>query len=893
MKIKTSLPLAFITLHFMVQASDSLFVERYFNTSSYDSVIYYFDRLEHKASVLSDIEAVKRYEKACYYTGKTYPALKFLEKVETYTPSFSTEDQYWYYSKAGLYAWETEFLEQALYYYQKAQPIGKKLYGIRSQEFAKLLQDFGTVYHFMGNYEEAIQYFSDCREAYGFALGKDSHRYHYANSLVSQVKFTIDPNLEKYLLLMEQLKKALEKSTEYPAESKRNFWRTRHYAALIKACLRMEMPDSAYFYLNEVTDNPWGELAISMADIHKQQGRYREALEVMNGVISDFSSWGFDRSRRMADLFASKGDLYKSIGNTREALYQYDSALVLLTGEFSVDQLDITQVNCHNLWPDESLYRILKKRIELVSEEYPNSSNTELLKEQMDYYQFLVNYVNSCLSRFISDRSKLHWASRTDDTYESALNTALRLHELTNDRLYFEQAMLLANKRKYRLVTEHLRQVNVAERLNIPDSIRLAEIAAYGGLDRSTRLRNTRDLQRNEQRLASIQEAYRSDYDLAWRLKADILHDGDVSLFDQVDKSTAFVQSITQEDEIILLYHSEERDDVLRLDRKKGEELISSYITNLQKKKSSWESNSRKLYKLFLSPLIDPLDSVTNLVFVPDGMLSLIPFESLLISEKGRKFLLEKYTIRYSLNMLWPENNGRETSSLSAFAPKSDLKYQVSEVREVGRLTHGNIWIGEDATVERFEKASKHRSVIHLATHFKYDMDSYLDSYLDFGVSEGDSARLSMADIMLFQVHSDLIVLSACETGIGKMVKGEGVMSIGRSFAYSGAPNVIMSLWKVPDQSTKDLMAVFYSYVQDGYTFETALRQAKLDYLNDSDKLTSHPYFWSSMVFLGTDGRLENDNGSRFYTLIFVSLLALALVLAVRSGGSKKNYLSK
>jgi CHAT domain-containing protein len=99
-------------------------------------------------------------------------------------------------------------------------------------------------------------------------------------------------------------------------------------------------------------------------------------------------------------------------------------------------------------------------------------------------------------------------------------------------------------------------------------------------------------------------------------------------------------------------------------------------------------------------------------------------------------------------------------------------------------------------------------------------------------------------------LNADLVVLSACETGLGKEVKGEGLVSLTRAFMYAGTPSVVASLWKVADLSTAELMTRFYRHLKDGKLSKAeALRQAQLELIQEGR--FDHPYFWSPFVLIG------------------------------------------
>jgi len=105
-------------------------------------------------------------------------------------------------------------------------------------------------------------------------------------------------------------------------------------------------------------------------------------------------------------------------------------------------------------------------------------------------------------------------------------------------------------------------------------------------------------------------------------------------------------------------------------------------------------------------------------------------------------------------------------------------------------------------------------------------------------------------------LRADLAVLSACETGLGKWRKGEGMMSLARAFKYAGCPNIVMSLWQADDQTSADVMASFFSYLKQGLPKDQALRKAKLDFL-DKGSGKQFPHYWAPFVLIGDDTPVE------------------------------------
>jgi CHAT domain-containing protein len=124
-------------------------------------------------------------------------------------------------------------------------------------------------------------------------------------------------------------------------------------------------------------------------------------------------------------------------------------------------------------------------------------------------------------------------------------------------------------------------------------------------------------------------------------------------------------------------------------------------------------------------------------------------------------------------------------------------------------------------------------------------------------------------------LQAELVVLSACNSGAGKLVGGEGVLSLARAFRYAGCPSTIMSLWTADDRSSLKLMNYTYDQLEQDLPKDQALHQAKLSYLQSSPR--AHPYYWAGYVFAGDNGKLQWTPGFSLSYLLGGLLLLLIL----------------
>jgi CHAT domain-containing protein len=185
------------------------------------------------------------------------------------------------------------------------------------------------------------------------------------------------------------------------------------------------------------------------------------------------------------------------------------------------------------------------------------------------------------------------------------------------------------------------------------------------------------------------------------------------------------------------------------------------------------------------------------------------------------------------------------------------LPYTRGEVLGIGRLfpiSQRDVYLGPEAREEtlKSEKLDEFR-YIHFASHGFLDETRPSRSGILFSQApdSAESGVLRVDEIMRLKTNADLVTLSACSTGLGKLVNGEGILGLTRAFFYTGARNVAVSLWNVNDSATATLMASFYRNLNRGQAKAEALRQAKLGLIRGQQSTWRHPYFWAAFIIEG------------------------------------------
>jgi CHAT domain-containing protein len=275
-----------------------------------------------------------------------------------------------------------------------------------------------------------------------------------------------------------------------------------------------------------------------------------------------------------------------------------------------------------------------------------------------------------------------------------------------------------------------------------------------------------------------------------------------------------------------------------------------------------------------MKPVINMAGNKEEWIIIPDGLLFLLPFESLTGDSDG-SLILEKHTVSYEFSARFIIENHRFSNiqdmqnPVLSFAPFSqrgaDLKSEGMgwleklpySKEEISGLK-GRQFENQNASKTAFIKYLNSYPIVHLATHAITDLDNPSASYIAFFPATGIRSEdfLFLDEIYSLRLDTcELMVISACETGRGEYIKNEGVMSFARAFLYAGCPSTINTLWKADDRSTSEIFMIFYKYLEAGYSKSQALQKAKIDFIKNNP-VNRDPAFWSHIVLTGDPGGL-------------------------------------
>jgi CHAT domain-containing protein len=356
-------------------------------------------------------------------------------------------------------------------------------------------------------------------------------------------------------------------------------------------------------------------------------------------------------------------------------------------------------------------------------------------------------------------------------------------------------------------------------------------------------------------------------------------------------------------------------------------------VSSKQQDFKDFTTSSSYIYNSIVKPMEEILALKSNLtdepgsrvVFIPDGDLLLIPFEALLTAKPNKPLLVDyrtlayfilKYPISYgystrfvmagqvrkkisSINMLaFSFSNQLEEIAAGKKNLNNDRKFSelpgtAKELSRISSIISGEYFMGEQATEEKFKTEASKAKIIHLALHGLGDDKSFYKSRLIFkrSIDSSEDGNLYNYELLNLNLRAELAVLSSCESGVGKASAGEGVFSIARGFTSAGCPSVLMSIWNVNDASTANLMEKFYRLLANGTDLDISVRNAKLEYLSQSDGRLAHPVNWASFLLQGNTNSIINSNIRLYWFMIPVivafHLLSLFLLARFNAGNPR------
>jgi CHAT domain-containing protein len=878
-------------------------------------------------------DRTNRPELALEYFGKSL----FLR--EKYYQEENAEIANVYLGMGDVYRFNYANYDSATSYYQKALKIQEKILDGGNLQLGANYYSIASVQRLKGEFDNALIYAQQALKTYQASEDVTPNLLANTFMLLGNIHF----GRESYLESAQNYENAVQISLENVI-AQNNLG--DYYNSLGAAYRMLDSTNIAkeyYFKAAERLSDQFGANSLRLSFVYDNLG-----LVYKDRQAWDSSFYYYNKSlnirklnpdqnkSEIAQSYRFVGDVHKSKTEFSKALKNYQNSINILLGE---DFNEFSIIKDDRLFEDQDLLKGITAKA-TVLKNLANSTNNldekySFLKVALSEFDNADKIINK--NRQSSDRegTKLFLSEFFRDSYENAIDCSFLLYEIDKDLAYLEKANEFMAKSKGLLLLENLSGAEAINTLGLPDSILIkenslkTEIAAIiknlnlikrtaTPLDSSLVKLNQQLLDKTREQDIFKQELERvfpNYFEFKYRYDYPDLNEiqnwakGSNSTILEYFYGSNFVFGLGVNQDSLKLFKII-KDSTL-------ENNLSNYNNSL---KFGFSFSTQKidfnnftlsghyLFQKLLAPIIRSVDSVQNLVIIPDGYLSTIPFDALLQREvnpnkvdyRNLPYVHNEYRISYHFNSSMGINSShvpnRTASNLIAFSFSSeDVKNLSAEqllttnqiggsAKEInsisGLVSNVDLFSGLDATEENFVKNAPNYDIIHLAIHGEADLENSMDSKLIFpSGGEGHDGFLYPFELYNLSLNAKLVVLSACESGIGKMFSGEGIFSMARAFAFAGSPSIVMSLWKINDNATASLMEGFYTSLSNSENVDNALRMAKSQYLQSADELTSHPANWAALVPIGNMNGFEWEYPTGLtmqgYLLIAVGLLLL------------------
>jgi len=463
---------------------------------------------------------------------------------------------------------------------------------------------------------------------------------------------------------------------------------------------------------------------------------------------------------------------------------------------------------------------------------------------------------------------------------ELGVKANVLLWQSTQDKTYLNDAILMADQAKSNVLKERLvnaQRLKTDEITNEDASLRLELIYQLNELELKEDFVNSSKVR---DRLDSLNSK------LGFR---DLGSDFELSdLQNVLSPSQAVIQYFFVDSICYRFVITQERIEAKSIGVVSSEKIIEFYsmATNANSDATVFSSTGLDLYADLIGSL-SLKKEVNELVIVPDGLLSLVPFGALPSNHSNSwsnlSYLQQDYILSYgfSLLSLSQQSIAKNAKNYVGFAPDfseirtlSYLKNGEQIISEAISIFGGDAYLGADATTAKLMMNGMDCDILQLYTHAVSSDSSYNSSYIHF-----QDRKMYVDEIMSLPLQTNLCLLTACEVGLGKNYSGEGVTGVAWAFRAGGAQNVVQSIWKLNEQSTATISKSFLENISNGEMSTNALSRANMEYLNNPEisARLKHPYYWAGMSHYGL-GTAKDTGSSLWLGLLVVTLATLTFV---------------
>ncbi|MDR9364944.1 MAG: CHAT domain-containing tetratricopeptide repeat protein [Balneolaceae bacterium] len=817
------------------------------------------------------------------------------------------------YNNMGLLTRRLGDVQGAMDYFLQALDVTQTLYGESHPQVGIVHNSIGTIYYIMGDYGQAADYFLSTADIFRENYGENHERVAGAYNNAGVVFTEMDDieraaqTLEKAQRIKENIlgENHIDTAIGYSNLASIYMENENFDAALENYQKSIAVREEIYGDDHPNLISPYtnlGEFYTKTEQFNLAREYLDEALQITKNRLGENHPEAWTIRLNIGDTFMGEEEFETALGH-------YEKAFNMIVEESGIQPqngFDAGRVS-HPIQFMESATNIGNVLLKLYEEE----GGIERLYQSIENYSISTTVVDFLQRSYQSEASKLNLVDQNYSIFTNSIRAYNYLYEETGDEQWLSEILTTSELSRSRIALELLQDLEAKNFAGVPreildqESTINTQIADYyqklhaeqeKGFEASQdRISSFRDsLFESRRELKNLTQRLEEQYPDYYRLKYDQSYANREVVVDLLEQDEALINYIVSDEEIFALVL--DKSDIRFYSLGKSDSL-STRVKSLRNsvlsdRSEQYSKVANELYNQLIEPILSEIN-INSLIIVPDQSLHYLPFEMLLIEASENSsyyelpYLIRDYKISYvpsaTVLQMLKEQKIQNPQNLFAVAPFNESTIKFEEEASASRYMAGlsplpltqyetgeiakifeerdslleyifpeevKILLGEEATKSTIETTSfEQYGYIHFATHaFVNEQDPSLSGIVFWG-EQDDDGMIYVNDIYNMRMNADLVVLGACETGLGTVYKGEGMIGFTRAFIYAGASNLMVSMWKVNDQPTANLMIKFYRYVKEGHSYSEALQMAKIDLIDQPE--FAAPRNWAAFILQG------------------------------------------
>lgn len=598
-----------------------------------------------------------------------------------------------------------------------------------------------------------------------------------------------------------------------------------------------------------------------------------------------------EKHPEIANVHNAMATLELSSRRFSSAILHVQNALAANTQDF--DPKDINAIPSIDRYYNGNvlLYSMLLKAEALEAQYFGKTLRFKDLDLALSHLNVCDRLVDQLRQRITNESDKISLGAIASDVYAAGVRISVAAADVALHKTrYRESAFYFAEKSKSAVLLEAIAESDAKSFAGIPAALLVAESEMKASIALTAqRLAQKPDVE-EEKRLRELQFEQTKKYEqFVHGLEQQFPEYFDLK-YNAASPSIEALQSLINASTAVISYFADERNErlyqfvITRNSFDIYEQTIPpDFEKNITGLRNALYYNANAPYvkaSNALSRILLPRvpSRIKSLVIIPTGRMSVLPFEALFIKTarigtpySQLPYLIKDFDVRYEFSaaLLSQKTKKQTTSNRSILlcAPVdfpsngslSSLPGTEREVRAISKLfadlqLQHKVLAFADATEQSVKMTDlKTYGIVHFATHGMVDEKNPELSRIYLRDQDNEDGSLYAGEIFNLEMNASLVTLSACQTGLGKISKGEGVIGLSRALVYAGARNVVVSFWNVSDESTSSLMQNFYSNIlqieQTNNNYAANLRKAKNELLKDDTHAA--PFYWAAFILIG------------------------------------------